>query len=78
MPSQRMRLAKGWGASGHSRVQTLRNVPPLCGCAAWDLRLMSRLPCTEEQINLASAGLVGEIYANATSRLLPGHGNYSL
>lgn len=27
MPSQRMRLAKGWSASGHSRAQTLRKVP---------------------------------------------------
>jgi len=27
MPSQRMRLAKGWSASGPSRVQTLGNVP---------------------------------------------------
>jgi hypothetical protein len=42
-----------------------------------DLRLTVRLPCIEEQINLASACLVGEINANATSRLLFGHGSYA-
>jgi hypothetical protein len=46
---------------------------------AENLRLMIQVPCTNWQINLASVGLVGEIEinANATSCLLPGHGNYS-
>src|SRR6476469_6939610 len=38
---------------------------------------MVGLPCADEQINLASARLVGEFNANASSCLLPGHGNYS-
>jgi len=47
--------------------------------AAESLRLMIQVPCIDGQINLASGALVGEIEinANATSRLLSGHGNYS-
>ena len=72
-----MRLAKGWSAFDCAKQQTPGNAAVSGMIAARHLRLMAGLPCAEEQINLASAHLVGEINANASSCLLRGHGNYS-
>jgi hypothetical protein len=72
-----MRLAKGWSALDCDKQQTLGNAAVSGMIDAGHLRLMVRLPCAAEQINLAISHLVGEINADAYSCLLPGHGNYS-